>query len=80
MAGNVDLNAGAGGDTIAADNARVSHLSATFTVSAGGTSAQTWKLRMGCISGVTGYVNGDSAARKFGGVAKTYLRITETLP
>lgn len=50
-----------------------------YEVSAGSTSARTYKVRVGLASG-TVYVNGDNTARIFGGVAVSSLTVTEVLP
>lgn len=48
------------------------------TMTSGGTSATTFKVRVGVSSG-TGYLNGYSGARKYGGVAQTTLTVSEII-
>jgi hypothetical protein len=49
-------------------------------MTAGTTSATTFKLRAGTNSAATVYFNGDSGGRKFGGVAASSIIITEFVP
>jgi hypothetical protein len=58
------------------DSLRFSH-----SVSAGSTTARTYKVRIGPTSGVTtAYLNGDSGSRKLGGVAISRITVEEILP
>jgi hypothetical protein len=50
------------------------------TEAAGSATARTYKVRVGRGAAGTVYVNGDSAERKFGGVAKATLEVEEILP
>jgi hypothetical protein len=53
-------------------------LSWKFRIAAGGTSARTYKLRVGPSTGGTAYVNGDSSgARLFGGNLKAIITARE---
>ena len=51
----------------------------SFAVAAGGTSEQTWKLRVG-PSGATLFINGTSSARSMGGVGEVRMTIMEVAP
>lgn len=57
----------------------VSYFSGTILhrQSAGSTSAQTFKLRVGGGGGGTVYVNGNNSNRIFGGVGSTWLKVRE---
>lgn len=48
-----------------------------YEMTAGTTSATTFNFRAGSSTGATMYVNGTGAGRKFGGVLKSYMRVTE---
>jgi hypothetical protein len=48
-----------------------------YEMAAGTTSATTFKIRAGCAAAATTTFNGDSSARRFGGVAGSYIRVTE---
>jgi hypothetical protein len=51
------------------------------TLTAGSTSARTYKVRCGPeAGGSTMYINGDAAGRKLGGVMKATLEVEEILP
>ena len=52
----------------------------THRVSAGSTSARTYKFRAGPSSSATITLNGAASARRFGGVMNSYLIIREVLP
>lgn len=66
--------------TLAGVSGDVSYFSGTLfhRQTAGSTSAQTFKLRVGGSSG-TVYVNGNNTARLFGGVGFTYISVREIL-
>jgi len=49
----------------------------TYYMTAGTTSATTFKIRVGPQVGSSSYINGNAAARIFGGVASTQLTIIE---
>jgi hypothetical protein len=49
-------------------------------VSAGSTSARTYKVRLGGSTAADIYLNGDNSARVFGGVATAILKVEEVLP
>lgn len=76
-----DAGADAIGADIVAHNAAGAAYPLTFTksVSAGSTSATTFKVRWGTGSG-TAYINGNTTNRLFGGVAACTMKITEVLP
>ena len=59
------------------DGGTYSYPSMVYEETSGSTTARTYKLRAGGITGVALNVNGQSGARKFGGVAQTYIKITE---
>jgi len=48
-----------------------------YYMTAGTTSSTTFKMRAGPIGAFTGYVNGSSAGRFYGGVSATRITITE---
>jgi hypothetical protein len=52
----------------------------THTVSAGSTSARTYKVRAGSASATDAKLNGDNSARVFGGMTAATLTVTEILP
>lgn len=47
-----------------------------YSMTAGTTSATTFKIRCGCNSGSI-YINGSNAARQYGGVWTAYIEVTE---
>jgi hypothetical protein len=49
-------------------------------VSAGSTSARTYKVRLGSSTATDIFLNGDNSARVFGGVATAILKVEEILP
>jgi hypothetical protein len=49
-------------------------------MTAGTTSSTTFKFRYGPINTLTAYINQSSAGRLFGGIATTFLKITEIEP
>lgn len=49
-------------------------------VSAGTTSARTYKVRVGPGAAGTAYVNGDATSRLLGGAANCYIEVEEILP
>lgn len=49
----------------------------TFTVSAGSTSARTYRLRAGAGGAGNSRLNGDSGSRKYGGVAASWFVVQE---
>lgn len=49
-------------------------------VSAGSTSARTYKIRVGPGTAGTAYINGDGTSRLFGGAASSYIEVEEILP
>jgi hypothetical protein len=59
---------------------RMDNMQFTHTLSAGSTSARTYKLRCGGSSTTDIFINGDSGSRIFGGVATTSLTVMEILP
>jgi hypothetical protein len=69
----------AAGSTIATTD-RLDRLEFKHTLSAGSTSARTYKLRCGGSSTTDIFINGDSSSRLFGGVNVTSLTVTEILP
>jgi hypothetical protein len=50
------------------------------TVSAGSTTARTYRIRIGPDAGGNAFLNGDGGARQFGGVAISSLTVKEILP
>lgn len=72
-------------DALAATGFELSQVDAMTNVyishrmSAGTTSSTTFKLRFGS-EGTAAYRNGDSSARIYGGIAKTWIRVTEFQP
>lgn len=77
----VDATANAlkSGSVTSAGGTSVSTLKMTHTVSAGSTASRTYRLRAGPASG-TMYFNGDSSARRYGGVAQCRITVREYLP
>lgn len=57
----------------------VAQATKSFTVSAGSTSARTYKLRVGINSG-TIYINQRDAGARHNGLLDTYIRVREILP
>lgn len=55
-------------------------ISFTHWMTAGTTSATTFKVRAGVDTGGTNTVNGNSGARRYGGVMASSITITEILP
>ena len=55
-------------------------IKASYKVAAGGTTALTFKGRVGTIGAGTAYVNSDSGTTKWGSNIVSYLRITEYRP
>ncbi|HET6619729.1 MAG TPA: hypothetical protein VFG64_07290 [Dongiaceae bacterium] len=55
-------------------------LSFQYEVSAGSTSARTYKVRIGCSTASDIFLNGDGTARRYGGVALAVLKVEEILP
>lgn len=51
-----------------------------YSMVAGTTSSTTFKVRAGGFTSGTTYLNGSTANRKFGGVAMSYMSITEIKP
>jgi hypothetical protein len=49
-------------------------------VTAGSTTARTYKIRAGSDSATDAFLNGNTLGRKFGGVAVSSLTVTEVLP
>lgn len=52
-------------------------MSITHYMTSGATGNTTFKIRFGSDGGTTSYVNGDGGSRSFGGVANTYIKVTE---
>ena len=48
-----------------------------YEMAAGTTSATTFAVRLGSIAGATFTFNGENAARLFGGICNSYMRIEE---
>lgn len=63
----------------AAGGVNTATLSFEYSVSATNTSVRTYRLRVGPGSG-TMYINGDSSARRFGGVSACTMTVQEILP
>ncbi len=57
----------------------VAHATKSFTISAGSTSARTYKLRVGINSG-TIYINQRDSGARHDGLLDTYIRVREILP
>lgn len=77
----VDANANSlkAGSITSQGGTSVGTLKMTHTLSAGSTASRTYRLRGGAASG-TMYFNGDSSARRFGGVAHCRITVREILP
>jgi len=58
--------------------AAMSNLCFEHAVSSASTSSRTYRIRVGAVSGHI-YVNGDSAARNYGGVSRARITIEERL-
>lgn len=58
----------------------ISEIGGEYMMTAGATGNMTWAVRAGPESAATLTVNGESGARRFGGVAYSYLRVSEILP
>jgi hypothetical protein len=59
---------------------QVAHLHFSHVLSAGSTSARTYKFRYGANGSVTAYINRDAAGARFGGVIQSTMTVTEYLP
>jgi hypothetical protein len=66
--------------TNAGNTNTMSEIGGSYMMTAGGTSAITFAIRGGPESAGTMTVNGENAARRFGGVAYSFLRVREILP
>jgi hypothetical protein len=66
--------------TSASSSGGVFMLSIDYQMTAGTTSATTFKLRAGPQSGSILYVNGNSGSRLLGGVCTSGMKITEYSP
>ena len=58
----------------------VESLSFEYTISAGSTSARTYKVRAGSDAASDAFLNGNASSRIFGGVAVSSLEVEEVLP
>jgi hypothetical protein len=78
----VDSTAGAlaAGATVNGNTAQMTALAFSHSLTAGSTSARTYKVRAGSDQAANAKLNGDNAARQFGGVAISSLTVTEILP
>jgi hypothetical protein len=63
-----------------ANGTKILTISLTHKMTAGTTSATTFKVRIGCETSGTITLNGESGSRVFGGVAVSSIRITEVVP
>jgi len=59
---------------------RTTQLAIQHEVTAGSTSARTYKIRCGSSVATDGFLNGTSTGRLFGGVATSTLKVEEVLP